>query len=213
MTEALVDYLNAFGYLTLLAVGFAEYAGVPIASVPVLLTAGALEGSAGLHPVASVASAAMGGLLADLGWFLLVRWRGERLIDAACGLTSNPSACVHGVEDRLSRVGAVYLVPSKFVPGAGNLVGAASGLAGMPLARFLTFDGVGLLLWAGTYTAVGRLFADQIRAAVELVVRYQQWALLGAGLLVAAAAAWRRLRVLHHREAHAGAGPEGGDRP
>lgn len=213
MTEALVGYLDSFGYLTLLAVGFAEYAGVPIASVPVLLTAGALGPPAGLHPLGSAASAALGGLAADVGWFLLVRWRGQTLVDAACGLTSNPNACVHGVEERLSRIGPAYLVPSKFVPGAGNLVGAASGLADMSLLRFVSFDGAGLLLWAGGYTAAGWLFADQIRAAVELVVRYQSWVLIGGAALVAAAAVWRRLRVVRHREAHAGGEAEGGERP
>lgn len=221
MTEALVDYLDAFGYLTLLAVGFAEYAGVPIASVPVLMTAGALGTSAGLDPVAAAASAALGGLLADVGWFLLVRWRGAALVDAACGLTTNPNACVLGVEDRVSKLGPAYVIPSKFVPGAGNLVGAASGLSGMSTPRFVLSDALGLLLWAGAYTGLGWLLAEEIRAAVELVARYQKWALAVAAGLVAGAAVWRRLRVLRHRQGHAdlegGRGrtereAEGGDR-
>lgn len=212
MTEALVGYLDAFGYLTLFGLGFAEYAGVPIASVPVLLTAGALGTSAGLHPLATALSAALGGLVADVGWFLLVRWRGEAVVGAACGLTSNPNACVLGVEERLSTLGPAYVIPSKFVPGAGNLVGAASGLAGMSIPRFVLSDALGLLLWAGVYTTLGRVFEDQIRTVVGFAASYQSWALAAAVLLVAGAAAWRRLRVTRHREAH-DEGSGGGDRP
>lgn len=203
MTQELVEYLDAFGYATLLVVGFSEYVGVPIASMAVLVAAGGLSASAGLHPLGVAASAAAGGLLADVGWFLFVRWRGEAMVDAACGLTSNPNACVLGVEERVSRLGPAYVVPSKFIPGAGNLIGAASGLAGMSLPRFVLADAAGLLIWAGAYTGLGRLFAGQIRTAIDVLARYQRWALGGAAALVLAAAAWRRFRVARHREGHA----------
>lgn len=80
MTQSLVDFLGSFGYLTVLVAGFAEYAGVPIATVPVLIAAGGLSESAGLNPFLVAASAASGGLAAAA--LLVVGgavWRGVRV--------------------------------------------------------------------------------------------------------------------------------------
>lgn len=203
MMQTLVEYLGSYGYLTVLVAGFAEYAGVPVATVPVLVAAGGMSRAAGLDPLAVAATAAGGGLAADLGWFAVVRWRGQALVDAACGLTSNPNGCVLTVEERVARLGPAYVVPSKFIPAAGNLVGPAAGLAGMSAARFALSDAVALLLWAGAYTGLGVIFASEIRGAIDLVARYQQWALIGAALLVAGAAGWRVARVALHRDGHA----------
>lgn len=203
--EAVIASLEAHGYLILLAVGFAEYAGVPIASVPVILAAGGLGPAAGLDPVLVAASAALGGLVADGSWYLVARWRGRRMVDAACGLTSNPNACVLNVQERVARLGPAYVLPSKFIPGAGNLVAPAAGLAAMDPARFLASDAAALGLWAGVYTTAGWIFSDQIRSVIALVERYQKWALAAAVLLVAAAAVWRTARSRLHGQAHAGA--------
>ena len=202
MTQPLVEYLQSFGYLTVLAAGFAEYAGVPIATVPVLITAGGLSQAAGLNPVLVAASAAAGGLAADLGWFAVVRRRGDDVVDAACGLTSNPDACVLNVEERVKRLGPAYVLPAKFIPGAGNLVAAASALSGMRLSRFAAYDALALLLWAGVYTLAGFLFASQIEGVIDLVLRYQRWAMVGAAALVLGAAAWRGIRIVRHRRGH-----------
>lgn len=202
MEDALVGFLRAHGYLTLMAVGFAEYAGAPIASVPVLVAAGAVGASAGLAPVPTVLSAAFGGLVADLAWYGLVRWRGDALVDAACGLSSNPGACVLGVRERVANLGPAYVVPAKFVPGAGNLVGAGAALAGMGPGTFLASDATALVLWAGAWTALGRLLASEVHVALELVGRYRQGAMLLVVGLVAAAAVWRVVRVRLHRGKH-----------
>lgn len=202
MQEALIELLASHGYLVLVAVGFAEYAGAPVASVPVLVAAGGLAASAGLGAVPVAASAALGGWVADIGWFSLVRWRGDALVDAACGLTSNPDACVLGVEERVARLGPGYVVPSKFIPGGGNLVAAGAALAGMDPGRFMAYDGLALLLWAGAWTTLGRLLSSEIGVALELVGRYQRGMLLLAIGLVLAAGLWRALRVARHRAGH-----------
>lgn len=209
MTQPLVEYLQSFGYLTVLAAGFAEYAGVPIATVPVLVTAGGLSQAAGLNPILVAASAAGGGLAADLGWFTVVRRRGDDVVDAACGLTSNPDACVMGVRERVERLGPAYVLPSKFIPGAGNLAAAASALSGMRPSRFAAYDALALLLWAGAYTLAGFLFASQIQGVIDLVLRYQRWAIAGAAALVVGAGAWRVIRIVLHRTGHAAGSSQG----
>ena len=114
--DSLLGFLESYGYWLFLAVGFAEYAGLPIASVPVLIAGGALASSGGLSLPAVAASAAAGGLLADAAWYGLARWKGERLVGVACGLSSNPRACVVGVERSVERLGSRYILSAKFLP-------------------------------------------------------------------------------------------------
>ncbi len=117
--------LEGYGYWLLLGVGFAEFAGLPIASVPVLIVAGAAAAEGAISLPAAALAAALGGLLADTAWYSLSRWRGQRLVDTVCNLSSNPKSCVLTIANRLEKVGSVYVLPSKFVPGTGNLAAAS----------------------------------------------------------------------------------------
>lgn len=208
--DSLLSFLEQHGYWLLAAVGFAEFAGAPIASVPVLIGTGALAAESGLHPVAVAASAAAGGLLADGVWYGIARWRGQRVVGTACGLTSNPKACVLRVRGRVERLGGVYILPVKFIPGAGNLIAAAAGLAGIRPLVFLAFDAAALAAWAGAYTFLGWLLSEEVEAVIALVVRYSSWALWLAVGAVAAASVWRILRARRHERGHAAAGEAAG---
>ncbi len=78
--DAALAFLEAHGYWLLFGLGFAEFAGVPIASAPVLLAAGALSAAGNLNLLAAALSAAAGGLTADSLWYVLARWKGSRLL-------------------------------------------------------------------------------------------------------------------------------------
>ncbi len=88
--ENLDTFLSSYGYWVFFAVGFVEFVGVPIVSVPVLIVGGAMVASGTLGFWAVVLSVAAGGWLADLGWYSVGRRQGPWLIDVACGLSSNP---------------------------------------------------------------------------------------------------------------------------
>lgn len=205
--DAALELVRDHGYWILLGVGFAEYAGLPIASVPVLVAGGALARTGVLEVAPSLLSAAAGALAADALWYVVARWRGDRLVDSACGLTSNPSACIVSVQERVSRIGSPYILVAKFVPGAGNLIAPAAGLAAVPPVRFLGLDALGLMAWATVYGGIGWVFASQVERAIALVDRYSRLVILVAVVLVLSAMAWRFIRVrLHdHPEAPEGA--------
>jgi membrane protein DedA with SNARE-associated domain len=120
--------LECYGYLLLFVVGFLEYAGAPIASIPVLVVAGALAAMGGIPLPGIVLAAALGGLTSDLIWYAAARTRGQRLVDVVCGLATNPMACVTVIERRIRAVGPLYLLPSKFIPGGGQSGGCRFGL-------------------------------------------------------------------------------------
>ena len=157
--EQLTLLLVQFGYPLLFGLGFLEFIGAPIASVPVLIVAGGLAASGDVSVPGIILAAALGGLLADSLWYGAARLRGRSLVDSVCGLSSNPMACVLTVERKVSAVGPVFLLPANFIPGAGNLVAAASGLTGMTVGAFLIMDGLGVLAWATVYAGVGWIFS------------------------------------------------------
>ncbi len=200
--EQLALLLDQHGLALLFAVGFLEYIGAPIASVPVLVVAGALSSMGGpaLHGI--ILAAALGGLTADLVWFSVARWRGRGIVDTACGLPSNPTACIIKVERRVRSVGLRYLLPAKFLPGAGNLVAAASGFACVRVAAFVLMDGIGLFIWATVYSAAGLIFADQVEHVIGWASSFTLWIVAGASALIAGAGAWRIAKVYMHRARH-----------
>lgn len=195
-------FVEQHGYWLVASVGFAEYVGVPIASVPVLVAAGALATEGGLQPIGIAVAAAAGGLVADGAWFGIARWQGARIVGSACGLTSNPNACVIGVRNRVARLGPRYILTAKFVPGAGNLIAPGAGLARIGALRFLALDATALLLWATLYVTLGFVFSEQVEAVVEIVAGYARWTLAAAALLVAGAGAWRVVRARRHGHRH-----------
>jgi len=67
---------------------------------------------------------------------------------------------------------------AKFLPGLGLVTPPLAGVFRMRFRRFLLFDAIGSMLWAGVFLAIGYVFAGQIeRVAAQL-------ASLGGWLLV-----------------------------
>jgi len=194
--------LEGYGYWLLLGVGFAEFAGLPIASVPVLLVAGAAAAEGAISFPAAVLVAALGGLLADSAWYSLSRWRGQRLVNTVCNLSSNPRSCVITIANRLERVGPLFVLPSKFIPGTGNLVAASAGLTGLGPAAFLSSDAAALGMWSMVYLGLGYLFEAQVASVVNWVAGFAGVAAAIAAALILGALGWRFLRAGLHREGH-----------
>jgi len=199
--ENLEAFLSSYGYWVFFAVGFAEFVGVPIVSVPVLIGGGAMVASGNLGFWGAVISVAAGGWLADMGWYALGRRKGPWLIDVACGLSSNPMACLLTVKNRLSRLGTPYIVLAKMVPGSGNLIAVSAGVAGFGALPFILADAASLILWASIYTGTGWIFSDQVAPAIEWAVTFNRAALVVL-MLIVLAAAFRLWKMRFHQEMH-----------
>ncbi|MFV1988008.1 MAG: DedA family protein [Gemmatimonadota bacterium] len=185
LMDTLLTLIEHYGLVLLFAVGFAEYTGVPIASVPVIL------------------AAALGGLTADALWYTLARHRGERLVNAACSLSPNPRVCIGKVQARVTQLGAPYIITAKFLPGVGNLIAPAAGLGEFPALRFLALDFVALLLWANVYAGIGWVFSNEVESLIMLAQSYTRWILVVAVALIATGGTYRHLKKRWHAAAHA----------
>jgi membrane protein DedA with SNARE-associated domain len=157
---------------------FAEQIGLPIPSIPLLLAAGALAGTGRMNLPWSLALALIATLTADGIWYQLGRRRGIKILQLLCKISLEPDSCVRRTEGAFARQGARSLLVAKFVPGLSTVAPPLAGIFQMKVERFLLFDAVGVLLWAGSALGVGFLFSEQIELIAEHAAR------LGGGLLV-----------------------------
>ena len=162
---------------------FVEQVGVPLPAMPLLLAAGALAGTGNLNYFAAVFWAALGALVADSIWFQLGRHKGIKILQLLCRISIEPDSCVRRTEGIFAKQGAKSLLVAKFLPGLGIVTPPLAGIFHMKFRRFLLFDGLGALLWTGTFVGLGYAFSGEIeRIAARL-------ASLGGWLLVVIAAA------------------------
>ena len=137
-----------------------EQLGVPIPSIPLLLTAGTLSATHRVHAPYALAAVLAACVIADSLWYALGRRYGNSVLKLLCRLSLEASTCVAKTETYFSRRGAVTLLFAKFVPGLSTVAAPIAGQTGMPYPRFLIWDLAGSILWAEAYLLAGRFFGD-----------------------------------------------------
>jgi membrane protein DedA with SNARE-associated domain len=158
----LTQILGDYGYLLIFGSVFLDQAGVPIPAPPLLLAAGALAGTGELNLPLAIAAAAAGSLPSDLMWYGLGRRRGFSVLRLLCRVSIEPDSCVRRTENVFDRHGPRSLLVAKFIPGFQTAAPPLAGVFGMPLSRFLAYDGTGALLWSGSFLLLGFAFHDQL---------------------------------------------------
>jgi membrane protein DedA with SNARE-associated domain/rhodanese-related sulfurtransferase len=159
MNIALVFFVH-YAYPILFLWVLLEQLGVPIPSVPVLLTAGTLSAThkiSGLFALLAVLAACM---IADSVWFALGRRYGNAIVKLLCRFSFESNTCVAKTEGYFQKRGAVTLLFSKFIPGLSTVAPPIAGQTGMPYLRFLVYDLVGSAIWALAYLLAGFFFGD-----------------------------------------------------
>lgn len=157
-----LEFLVHHGYVVLLGWVFVEQLGLPIPSIPLLLAAGALAGAGRMNILAALFTTIFAALCADSLWYQLGRIKGIAILQLLCKISLEPDSCVRRTEEVFSRQGARSLIFAKFLPGIGAVAPPLAGVFHMRMARFVMFDSMGTLLWAGTFLGVGFLFSGQI---------------------------------------------------
>src|ERR1700675_2871192 len=157
-----LEFLVRHGYVVLLVWVFVEQLGLPIPSVPLLLAAGALAGADRMNIVAALLVTMFAALCADSLWYQLGRIKGIAILQLLCKISLEPDSCVRRTEGVFSRQGAGSLIFAKFLPGVGAVAPPLAGVFHMRVGRFMMFDLMGTLLWAGTFLGAGFIFSGQI---------------------------------------------------
>lgn len=187
-------FIVHYGYFVVFLWVLTEQLGIPIPSVPLLLTAGTLTATHQLHLELVLASALAGSLLGDSVWYLFGKRYGSAVVRLVCRLSFESSACVRKTEGYFTRRGAPALLVAKFIPGLGSVAAPIAGQIGMGYGKFLAWDAAGILLWSGTVALGGRFFGDILRRNPNLLSWVGHFAVALFALLFVAFLVWRMLQ-------------------
>jgi membrane protein DedA with SNARE-associated domain/rhodanese-related sulfurtransferase len=155
-----------------------EQSGVPLPAPPLLVAAGAIAQDGKLQPELVLLAATAACLIADHAWFVAGRLRGRALLAGICRLSLSPDICVRRTDDLIGRHGAPLLIFAKFIPGVSAVAIPTAAAMGLSYWRFVLFDTLGALLWAGTYLGAGMIFSREVQRLLDAMAAIGGWALV-----------------------------------
>jgi membrane protein DedA with SNARE-associated domain len=183
--------LARHGFAIVLGNVVLERLGLPIPALPTLIAAGALAAQGRLPALGILFLGAGVALAADLGWFLLGRTRGGRILKTVCKVSLSPDSCVRQTELLFERSGMRSLLFAKFIPGYSMVAPPLAGAMGASVLSFLLWDGAGNLLWAGFGVGCGLLFHNAIDRVLGLLSTLGLWALVVLGVALGLFILWK----------------------
>ena len=191
--QNLQTLLHSYGNWVVFLNVLVEQAGLPIPSYPTLLATGAVSSG----PVGWISAwmlATLACWAADSAWYWAGGRFGDNLLRMICKVSLSRDSCIRQTQSRFLRVGVFALLVSKFLPGAGALTNVMNGYAGTAYRRFVVFELLGALIWAGSGLLLGALFSDAVGRVVGLLGQYCKWGLLLLAVLLALYVAVRAVR-------------------
>jgi membrane protein DedA with SNARE-associated domain/rhodanese-related sulfurtransferase len=193
------ELLVQHGTIILFLVVFIDRIGIPLPSAPWLLAAGALAVSGKINWLTALIAAAFGGLLADMIWFYLGRFYGNRVLGLLCRISFEPDSCARRTQNLFTHYGIRGLFLSKFIPGLSTLAPPLAGSSGVSIPRFAFFDGLSSMVHGGCFILLGILFNRQLEQIINAFVGLGQTSfivLLGMVALYIGYKYFQRYRLL-----------------
>lgn len=171
-------FIERHGYALLFFWILAEQGAIPLPSIPLLVTAGALVRLGRLQMLPAIACCVGAALVADTTWFQLGRSRGRRVLHFLCRIALEPDSCVRRTENAFLKYGLKSLLVAKFLPGLNAVAAPLAGSSGSPYWRFLVYDFAGAVIWSAAYLILGFVFSEQLESVVGYASR------MGSSLLI-----------------------------
>lgn len=176
--------LERYGYLAIFVAIFVEGFGIPAPGQTLLIAAALLAagGELSLVPLLLVALlASAGGTL--VGW-TIGRFGGRRLLDRFQGPR------LAKLEETFRRRGGAVVAFGRFLDGARQLAGIASGALGMPLGSFVWWNAVGAVAWVAVWALGSFVLERDVYVLVDAYERIGPVATTVILGLVAALVVW-----------------------
>jgi len=153
-------------------------AGFPVPAYPTLIVTGALAARSPYSIPGLLATAVLASVIADIGWYVIGRRLGGRVLRTLCRISLSPDSCVRQTESIFTRWGARSLTVAKFVTGFASVATAMAGIIRLSPWRFLVFDAIGAALWSGVAIALGYLFRDAVNEVLDVLSAMGRYGLM-----------------------------------
>jgi membrane protein DedA with SNARE-associated domain len=151
---------------------FCNQAGVPVPVVPALLGVGTLARDGHLSLAVIIGITVGASLAADLTWYGLGRWRGDRALKVLGRLAPHAGMLVRRARRVFAAHVRTFQIGARFLP---ELNAIASGLAGVTkrsITRFVCYGALSSLAWAGAWIGLGYFLSNALtETAVRLGIR------------------------------------------
>jgi membrane protein DedA with SNARE-associated domain len=184
--NSLAGPLDHYGLWAVLLFVLIEDFGIPVPGETVLIAAAVYAGAGRLNVVAVGVVGFAAAVIGDNIGFAIGHFGGR-------ALALRWGRYVFLTEERLDRAagffdrhGAWIITVARFIEGLRQANGIIAGITGMRWLRFLAFNALGAALWVGTWVSVGYLAGSHIDTIYSYITRYSSYALIAAGMVIAA---------------------------
>src|SRR5262249_16485926 len=150
-----LEFLLRHGYVVLPTLVFAEQVGLPFPATPFLLAAGALAGHGHMSFWFCLTLSTVAAVLADGLWYQLGPTKRITVLQFLCRFSPHPDFCVRRTEGFFAKEGAPSLLVANFFPGLSPAAPPLAGIFRMRRRRFVLWDSLGSVLWAGAFLLLG----------------------------------------------------------
>ncbi|RVU16483.1 DedA family protein [Streptomyces antnestii] len=193
----LAPLLSHYGYWAVGAVVLVEDFGVPAPGETILIAAGVYAGAGRLNIVAVAAIAFAAAVVGDNIGYLIGHYGGRAFVHRWGRYLFITPERFAKAEDFFKRHGGTIVIVARFIEGLRQVNGIIAGTSGMPWRRFLVFNAIGAALWVGLWATLAYVTGTHITAVYDAISRYQLYALIALGLLIAALVSRHVLRARH----------------
>jgi membrane protein DedA with SNARE-associated domain len=203
----LAPLLDRYGYVALAGLVSVESFGVPVPAQTLLIVAGIYAGDGRLNVVLVGLIAWAAAVTGDSIGYWIGRAGGRRLVLRAGRYVMLTEKRLSKAEGFFQRHGGKVVAVARFIDGLRQFNGVVAGVVSMAWWRFLAFNALGALLWAGLWATVGDLAGRHINGIYDRIVHYQTYALIALAAVAALALGrwlWSRRHPAHPEAAHSG---------
>ncbi|MFI5820186.1 DedA family protein [Streptomyces rishiriensis] len=193
----LAPLLTHYGYWAVGAVVLVEDFGIPAPGETILIAAGIYAGAGQLNIVAVTVIAFAAAVIGDNIGYLIGHTGGRAVVHRWGRYVYLTPERFRKAEEFFTRHGGKIVVVARFVEGLRQVNGIIAGTSGMPWRRFLVFNAIGAALWVGLWAALAYTAGTHITAVYAVITRYQLYALIALGVLIAALVLRHLLRRRH----------------
>ncbi len=168
--------------------------GLPLPETVFIVAAGIVSERSGLPMLAPMVTCCVAVLVGDIMLFYLARVFGTRAFERRPLRWLLPARALPRIDALFARHGSMAIFVARFITGVRAATFVLAGMRQVPLRKFLTWDGVAVLVTVPPFAVIGFLFASSMQSLQAHVERMNSYLLLGLVLAVASYIALLALR-------------------
>src|SRR6266699_7320122 len=194
MAAVVSGLVASYGYVVLFFLVGLESLGLPLPGETALVTAAAFAALGHLSIYGVVATAVAAAVIGDNGGYWIGRTGGIALVRRYGRFLHLHEAHLERARDFFGRHGPPTVFIGRFIALLRTWTAVLAGAARMPYGRFMLYNALGAVCWAGVVSALGYLFGRHLPRLEHYMGQASLAGALLVALIVGLAFGWRWLR-------------------